>query len=109
MEPCALSPLANGAGEFRVVVGRDREPWHAGNGRIGVTVFPAACAADPVPSKHLPDGTPVLLYTGNHIHGVGGANPWREQLCIAELMGVFVHIQERRGLVSVTVADRRLD
>ena len=99
-------PLVNGAAEFEVEPGAAGRAWHGSNGRIGVTVFPSEDNIDP--SKRL--GTiPALVFKGNYIHRAGTPLAYREQLCIGELNGVFVHVQDKGGMVHVTVADHRLD
>lgn len=99
-------PLVNGAAEFEVAPGASGQAWHGSNGRIGVTVFPSEDNTDP--SKRLGQ-VPALVFKGNHIHRAGTPLAYREQLCIGELNGVFVHVQDKGGMVHVTVADHRLD
>ncbi len=74
-------------------------------------MLPSAC--NERPSKHNGD-VPALLFKDNRIHKPMGANaesphPWRSQTLIAELNGVFVHLDERDGNVHVVVADKRLE
>jgi len=102
-----LPPLGNGAADFAVTPGAAGAPWHAVAGLVGVTVFDSP--ANERPSERLPDGRAVLIRKAQHLHGIGGGRAWREQICLAELNGVFVHVQERDGRVHVVVADRRLD
>lgn len=102
-----LPPLGNGAAEFAVTPGAAGQAWHAVSARVGVTVFDSA--ANETPSERLADGRAVLIRKAQHLHGIGGGRAWREQICLAELNGVFVHVQERDGRVHVVVADRRLD
>jgi len=103
----ALPPLGNGAAEFAVTPGAADAPWHALGGLVGVTVFDSP--ANETPSERLPDGRAVLIRKAQHLHGIGGGHAWREQICLAELNGVFIHVQERDGRVHIVVADRRLD
>ncbi len=99
-------PLVNGAAEFEVEPGAADQAWHGSNGRIGMTVFPSADNVDP--SKRL-GPVPALVFKGNHIHRAGTRLAYREQVCIGELNGVFVHVQDKGGMIHVTIADHRLD
>ncbi len=99
-------PLVNGAADFEVQPGAAGVAWHAGNGRIGMTVFPSEDNVDP--SKRL-GPVPALVFKGNYLRNVGTPMAYREQICIGELNGVFVHVQDKGGMVHVTVADHRLD
>ena len=108
--PVQNPPLLHGATDFEIEPGEPGEPWHASNGKIGVTVFPSE--ANTEPSKRLWEA-PALLYKNNKIHmpmGRDAAVPFthRTQVLMAELNGVFVHLVERDGSVAIVVADRRL-
>ena len=107
----ANAPLLGGAVDFEITPGDRGEPWHASNGKIGLTVFPSS--ANTAPSKRL-WGEPALLFKNNKIHMPMGKNakvPFthRTQTLIGELNGVFVHLIERDGLVAIVVADHRLE
>ena len=107
----ANAPLLGGAVDFEITPGDPGEPWHASNGKIGLTVFPSD--ANTEPSKRL-WSAPALLFKNNKIHmpmGKDAAVPFthRTQVLIAELNGVFLHLIERDGQVAIIVADHRLE
>ncbi|MFQ6016769.1 MAG: hypothetical protein ACE5KF_01110 [Kiloniellaceae bacterium] len=97
----ALDP---GQAEFEIEIGGEAEPWHASNGRVAVTVFPSENGGQP--SKML-NGRPALLWKQNAIKNACTPRAVKEQWLIAELDGVFVHVHEKDGQVSVVVAPRR--
>jgi hypothetical protein len=98
--------LAGGCRDFEIEPGGKGEPWHAGNGRVGVTVYASAC--NTAPGKTL-GGVPALIFKDNRIRNACTPAAYREQTLIAELNGVFVHVMQRDGTAHVVVADRRLE
>ena len=102
-----LPPLADGVPDFEIEVGAVGEPWTASNGAVAVTCFDSDRNSNP--SKRMASGQSALLYKSNSLHGAGSNNAWREQVCIAELNGVFVHVCLRDGVTSIVVADKRLN
>ena len=98
-----IAPLAN---EFEIEVGGFGRPWHASNGRIGITVHPHP---DSRASKHLPDGRPVLIYKTNAIKNA--CTPWahKVQWAVGELSGVKVYVQDRDGQVNIVVTTKELN
>ena len=104
-------PLLHGATDFEIEPGWNENPWHATNGKIGVTVFHSE--KNGAPSKRL-DQSPALMWKHNCLHKPMGKDarvpyPHRTQTLITELNGVFVHIMERDGQVAIVVADERLE
>ena len=102
-----MPALVNGASEFEIDVGKTGEPWHASNGSVGITVYDSDLNIEP--SGRLTNGVAMLIRKANHMHGIGSAKAWREQVCIAELNGVFIHVLQQNGMVNIVVADRRID
>lgn len=103
-EAHAIAPLSN---EFEIEIGTPDRPWHASNGRVGLTVLP-----DPhsVPSrKRLPDGRPVLIHKSNAIKHACTPRAHKVQWAVGELNGVKVYVQDLNGQVNIVVTMKDLN
>lgn len=95
--------------EFKIAVPDPGAPWHGvrGDGRIGITVYPDP-KSDIPSSKHLADGRPWLLWNAVAIKNACTPMAHKVQWGVAELNGVFVHVHDEGGLISIVVAAERL-
>ena len=109
-EPDKSSPVPTLPNEFEIEVpDRAGVPWSASNGTVGVTIFPGE-KENPEASKRLADGRPAHLWKQNMIRAALTPKAYKEQWLIAELNGVFVHINHdhKTGVVAIAIAEERL-
>ena len=102
-----LPPLPN---EFEIPIpSKPGDPWNAGNGVVGLTVFQGLDAQ--VPSKHLANGTPWHVWKANEIRQACTPAAHKHQWLVAELNGVFVHVHHdhETGRVAIVIAPKRLN
>lgn len=100
-------PIAPLADEFEIEIGEAGRPWHASNGRVGLTVAPAA--GDPSARKRLPDGRPVLIHKINAIKKACTPRAHKVQWAVGELAGVKVYVQDRDGRVTILLTTEELN
>ncbi len=101
----APAPLLPGQSEFEIKPGAEGEAWTASNGYVGLTVLPSE--RNEAPSKYLGE-VPALAFKDVRIRNACTPEAYREIMLIAELNGVFVHVVERGGAISIVVSDQRL-
>ncbi len=94
--------------EFEITVPKPGEPWHGTNGRVGITVHPDLTSEIPN-SKHLADGEPWRMWKANAIKNACTPKAHKVQWLVAELNGVFVHVHDDGGLISIVVSAERLN
>ena len=85
-------------GEDRVCV--------ATNGHVSVTVLPGE---DPQETMiKWPSGAKAHVSKRNLLKQVGTPDAYKEQWCLAELNGIWVHIKDDNGQVHIIVTDKRM-
>lgn len=97
-----MGRIVTEGGPFEVFPGERQ--WAAGNAKVGVTIV--ASEGNTNPSKRL-NNDPALAYVQNEIMPFSTGD-LQKQTMIAELNGIFLHVQIVDGKVCMVMADKRL-